>query len=575
MVSFKKFMTENMKIRELDSILESSNSSERIYSLDDNGELILEHTIDDEDDGLSFDEDEFSELLQDEDDVIPESGEGGSTWGGEWIIDLDFNEGDGLNEAEEESPEKKEDTGTIKYLKNQKSRTLDQVKNDGQRYIINKKDDGTIEILAKDFKETERHPITKDEIEDIISRKNAVKTKKPVVYTFNDENELLKNGKKITKSSKKKFIQQLNRAAEEIFGEGVVHYKWEFDENKEFKNTLLVNTTRWDDSDKLDNNRFDSAEYKKVETQDEKDQLIKLLTKVVKNATSKKKKNVIGYDYELNTFTSDGKPMTDDELKKFVMGLNGGIKDSDDRKYWERFKISMKGSKVGDIANFSLPPVETCNKQSPCIHDGCYAIKAYGMYPASRVAMDVNLALLRQGGKMFRRLRAQLKLALKNKFKKNVGAIKEGEIIKYFRFHVSGDIFSPEYLKLMIQIANDNKHVGFWTYTKQYAILDKFKDQIPDNLSIIVSCWGEFRPSTQGYPELEEQFPLAYLDDGSEKMREYIKTKDGKGEPFVCPCTDYSESEVHCNKCLKCYETKSKTKDGEGIMVRNLIFKKH
>jgi hypothetical protein len=63
MVSFKKFMTENMKIRELDSILESSNSSESIYSLDDNGELMLEHTIDDEDDGLSFDEDEFSELF--------------------------------------------------------------------------------------------------------------------------------------------------------------------------------------------------------------------------------------------------------------------------------------------------------------------------------------------------------------------------------------------------------------------------------------------------------------------------------------------------------------------------------
>jgi predicted transcriptional regulator YdeE len=490
---------------------------------------------------------------------------------------LDFDDGSNVNEAEEDT-NKKEDSATIKYLRNQKARTIDQVKNDGQRYIIHKKDDGTTEILTKDFKERERRPISRDEIEDIIVRKNTVKEKKPVVYTFNDTNELLKNGKKIPKSSKKKFIQELNKAAELIHGEGNVHYRWEFDENDEFKNTILVNTTKWDDTDKLDNNRFDAAEYKKVETQEDKDALISLLAKVVKNATSKKKKNVIGYDYELNTFTSDGKPMTDDELKKFITGINGGIKDSSDAEYWSKFKISMKGSKVGDIANFSLPPVETCNRESPCITDGCYAIKAYGMYPSSRVAMDVNLALLRQGGKMFEKLRSQLKEALSSKFKKSVGAIEEGKVIKYFRFHVSGDIFSPEYLDLMCTIAKENKHVGFWTYTKQYAILANYHKTIPDNLSIIVSCWGDFRPKLYKggkYADLEKQYPLAFLDDGSEKMKNYIDTKDGKGKPFICPCTDYSESEVHCNTCLRCYETKSKTKDGEGIMVRNLIFRKH
>jgi hypothetical protein len=67
MVSFKKFIADNMSIQELDNILESSDETERIYSIGDNGELILEHTIDDEDEyedeDLSFDEDEFSELL--------------------------------------------------------------------------------------------------------------------------------------------------------------------------------------------------------------------------------------------------------------------------------------------------------------------------------------------------------------------------------------------------------------------------------------------------------------------------------------------------------------------------------
>ena len=63
MVSFKKFMTENMKIRELDNILESSNSSEYIASVNDSGEVVLESIENEIDEGIEFDEDEFSILL--------------------------------------------------------------------------------------------------------------------------------------------------------------------------------------------------------------------------------------------------------------------------------------------------------------------------------------------------------------------------------------------------------------------------------------------------------------------------------------------------------------------------------
>jgi hypothetical protein len=38
-----------------------------------------------------------------------------------------------------------------------------------------------------------------------------------------------------------------------------------------------VNTTQWDDSDELDPYRFDSAEYKIVDTADEKEEILKLL----------------------------------------------------------------------------------------------------------------------------------------------------------------------------------------------------------------------------------------------------------------------------------------------------------
>jgi hypothetical protein len=192
--------------------------------------------------------------------------------------------------------------------------------------------------------------------------------------------------------------------------------------------------------------------------------------------------------------------------------------------------------------------------------------------------MDINYHLLRSG--LGDKLVKQLSAALHKKFKKNIGKVKKGESIGYFRFHVSGDVFSDEYFKTMCEVARKCKNVKFWTYTKQYAILERNKGSIPSNLTVIVSCWGKYRPknikkrdgkvlteadgSAETYANLEKEFPLAYLDDGTDATKGYI---DEETEPFTCPCTDYSDMEVHCDRCLRCVQTK-----GEH---RNIVFNKH
>lgn len=448
---------------------------------------------------------------------------------------------------------------------------MDKVKDDSQRYIIAKKPDGGYELMTKSFKDNERHPLSDEEIDEIVNRKtgaNAKPPRPPAKFEFDADGRLLKDGKKIAKHLKKKFIQQLHNAAEKIYGKGEVHYKWEpTEDGQDWTDRLLVNTTKWDDTDEIDTHRFDKAEYKVVETPEDKEKALNIIQTTVKKAKVKKTMP-LGFNKETREFTLNGKPMTQDELSAFVLGLNGNVHSGDDEDYWSHFKISMKGSKVGDIANFSLPPVQTCNKAAPCISDGCYAVDAYGLYPGTRAALDINLRLLKDG--RFDQFVDEITKAVSKPFKKSVGAIKEGEKIKYFRFHVSGDVFSDDYFKAICRIAEKNPSVGFWTYTKQYDILLRHINDIPDNLSVLVSCWGEFRPKLLGkkYEILEEKFPLAYLDDGSEATKSYIDTKDGTGEPFVCPCTDYSESEVHCNKCLKCYKVSE-------IKNSNLIFKKH
>ena len=63
---------------------------------------------------------------------------------------------------------------------------------------------------------------------------------------------------------------------------------------------------------------------------------------------------------------------------------------------------------------------------------------------------------------------------------------------RFFRWHVSGDIPSIEYLRKMVEIAERNKHCEMLCFTKQYEIINKFLNSggnIPSNLHLIMSAW--------------------------------------------------------------------------------------
>ena len=139
--------------------------------------------------------------------------------------------------------------------------------------------------------------------------------------------------------------------------------------------------------------------------------------------------------------------------------------------------------------------------------------------------------------------------------------------MKYFRFFVSGDVFSKELMNSICNIAKRNTGVNFWMYTKQYALISQFIGKTPSNLTVLISCWGDFCPSIYEngkYAELEKHFPLAYLDDGTENTKKYMNVKK---EKIICPCTDDDEVIAHCDTCKKCFEV--------GNLKGNIVFKKH
>lgn len=432
----------------------------------------------------------------------------------------------------------------------------------------------------------ERHEVSPEEIQGILDQKNR-SAKAPDKYEFTDDNTFIKNGKPIKRNSKVTALKRLNTAVEKWQkkhgDERLIHFKWEpsgveRDDDKpgiEFTNKLMVNTTPWDNSDTTDLKRYNTAKYEVLSNKDIQNFLLNILNKKDNSEQKNANRKTLSYNPEKHLFVYGDHEIYGKELQKLVGRLNGGITVDKKQKgykeessYWNHFKISVSGSKVGDVANFSLPPVITCNHDAPCIDDGCYAVKAYPVYPTSRTAQEINLALLGEGRY--------------DQFEQEIGKLfdpKNKKQMKYFRFFVSGDVFSKKLMDSIINIANKHHGVNFWMYTKQYALLINYIGKIPDNLTVLVSCWGDFCPSLYDpkgpnkrvkdgeiapFAELEKHFPLAYLDDGTEATKKYMNIDKNQ---LICPCTTDDEVVAHCDTCKKCFEV--------GNLKGNIVFKKH
>lgn len=474
-------------------------------------------------------------------------------------------------EKEDEKPESK----TLQYLRKAQddrdnvddfNKTIDRLTN----YTV---DDDGFTLLKKDEKTGERRKLTQDEIDEIVTRKNTenVYDKKShydispegTIYTVDNKDESKR--KILNKKYRSHFLKKLNDEVNDL-GK---HYKYKGDSA-----TLQVNASEYVDDGTTGNDKFDRLEYKDIDGKD----IELILSKVNKSKENKRAKDVIGY--ENGHFTQNGKEMTQKQFDYFVKILNGqiggttklinpkawGKKEED---YWKSYKISIAGSKVGNAINFNLPPVETCHKGDlPCAKL-CYAVKAYAAKPAVRGATKCNFELLKRD-KNFELFKKSIIYALSTPLRGN-----KGKKFTLCRIHVSGDFYSTDYLKAICDVARECSWVKFWMYTKQYEMLSEVgKSYIPDNLCVIVSCWGKYNPfdyQEGKYKELAKDFPLAYLDDGSEEFKAITeKTQELLGKPKdvqYCPCTVADQIITRCETCEICF---NKLKANE-----NLVFKLH
>lgn len=159
---------------------------------------------------------------------------------------------------------------------------------------------------------------------------------------------------------------------------------------------------------------------------------------------------------------------------------------------FKQVSISKGNSKMGAVPSVSLPACITCNPSAPCFKK-CYAAKIERLRKTVKDAYSRNLEIYNSDPAAYW---LQVKAA--------------ASMSRFFRFHVSGDIPTPQYFSEMVQTAKELPATNFLAFTKQYKIVNDFianGGEIPANLIIIFSNWGDWKcENPHGLPAAEVIF---------------------------------------------------------------------
>ena len=194
--------------------------------------------------------------------------------------------------------------------------------------------------------------------------------------------------------------------------------------------------------------------------------------------------------------------------------------------------ISEGNSKLGEISNISLPPIETCIENPPCAKD-CYPKVYMKRWPKIKEIYEKNLRTYKNDPELyFKCIRTYI----------------EKEKPKYFRWHVAGDIPDLYYLNQMHILAITNIDTKFMVFTKKYKYVENDISQwvsraLNSPLRIILSAWpGLELPVLTDERGRNQRYPIAFLED-DERRHNYLKC-EGK-----------------CDACGKCWELKDLRKN--------------
>ena len=182
-------------------------------------------------------------------------------------------------------------------------------------------------------------------------------------------------------------------------------------------------------------------------------------------------------------------------------------------------KTSLKNN--AKIFNFSIPAYKTksgkvtCPFADACVKY-CYAQKGnYTRYPIVQEVQEKKYEISKQ-----------------NNFNSLMNAEIKKKKATHIRIHDSGDFYSVKYLSKWVQIAEHNKEVIFYAYTKSIKF---FVDGllVPDNMKIIFSEGSKhdelINPKTDRHARIFKNIDLlnasGYIDASSNDLKAITENK--------------------------------------------------
>ena len=226
------------------------------------------------------------------------------------------------------------------------------------------------------------------------------------------------------------------------------------------------------------------------------------MKKTIKKVTETVKKVIKGFKAEtLKKVTCKARKLIDSYKKDIASGVDLKV------------SITTGNRKIGRVLNVSLMPIVTCANCKECMRL-CYDIKACLQYPNVIIARCRNTAMaLFSPDSYFEQIENKLSRRKTNKF---------------FRWHVGGDIPSYGYFSRMVDIAKRFPDFTFWTYTKNYNVVNLYctihgesKACIPENLSVMFSRWdGMPMDNPYGFGEFCCKLPEGNVDTTEEEFSE-------------------------------------------------------
>lgn len=224
----------------------------------------------------------------------------------------------------------------------------------------------------------------------------------------------------------------------------------------------------------------------------------------------------------------------DDDIKKSIQ-----LADRFYKKTYSPKLLKNGNTKLGsNVVIFDLPAIVTCKYKCK----DCYAVKAERMYRNTRVMRAFHYDIVKQ--------------ALKDVDKKKylIGYI-NAELryhamlyrLPVVRIHASGDMFCLDYLRLWLDIIQQNKDINFYTYSKILSDKDiDYYNSLYNNFNIVKSL-------------IDGKINYGDID----YINSIAKTLEADNIPYkICGygIDDNEKCMGNCTACLYC---------------SNILFKKH